>query len=437
MSAFIFAWGFSAVISLAAYRALRTGRIRSLLALALATVWFPAQFGELLHSPNSVFFPLDLAVAFAGVLFLQRKLSFRHPGFDARPLLVAAGVWPFLGSFLFATSSTQIAICLINLYRLAGTLMLYEVVVDECGGIDFRTMVEIGFRVTLLMLVTMALQGVGAIDTNIFDYAKNFDPLEYLRLVVDDPDFKFIVLGYFKAAQGIVFMVLLALGLAAYTQKGRYWFIRGGLITFGASVGLVLTGSKTSLVAAGAIMVAAWLSSQRRYRLAVPLVALALGVVGFVGYVLTSPDASDYVNSTLYEYVKSGGSDVTTLNYRETRYQESLDTLLEHPLVLAGIYDERFPLYSVDYFHSEYLSILMLGGVVSVYLYLKFLLSLARALYARRRDSPFAMAAWLALIGNAVQGLTVNQLEPGFVFVQSVAFSLFVYRMALAERRGA
>ena len=166
----------------------------------------------------------------------------------------------------------------------------------------------------------------------------------------------------------------------------------------------------------------------------VPLIVLSATSFLFINYTLTSDNSSSFVNSTVLRSIESRGQDLETLDIRLERFKESIETVLKHPVIILGLYDEKITDYNVVYFHNEYLSIFMLGGVISLFLYIAYISFLIVHLFKQRKISILAKAALFILIGNLIQGFSVTHFQPGFLFLFSTGLSVIFYRAGLSSR---
>lgn len=408
-----------------------------LFSICASSLFFFAPLAVAKNSINSAIYLFDfVAGPLIVLLFFQGRLRSdkRFPGYL---LFISAGLWPFIGGVVYTYTATEFFINAANAYRLAGIIGLTMLGSSREFKLNFSILTNGLMLLGGGVLIMMIMQSRGIIQLNLFDKIQ-IDTGAYEEAYLNYENFadaKFIILGMFKAHQGVVWMLLGAVGIGMLVSEGERLSAIRGVVLLGLSAGgLILTGSKTSLLALVVMVVAA--ANVFGIRKTAPALAvITFGFVLLVGFVMTDSSASSIINTTLYSWITSGGKDVDTYDERLSKYATVLGYLSENPLSLFGIPISRVPEVSVVYFHNEYLSILMLGGFVSLLLYLYFLAQVGAALWAYRRTSPFVVSAFLAFLGNLVQAYTVVHLQPGFLFISSVGFSILLYKYGIEVGR--
>lgn len=426
MNEWVTSWIISAVIYGFFVRSLRRASLPLTLALSAATPVFFAPLGLLLHSGNSVFYVFDIAVP---VLFWWAVRSGPNPTLPPLAyLLIAAGIWPLLGAFIYKPSWTDFAIVATNCYRLVGACCLALALTRRASSLSFSSIAVLFSIVGIVLLAVMVAQASGAIRTNAYELL--WRSATYAEGYVY-ADKRFVVLGMFKAEQGRIFDLILCFSTVLMCSNRSREYTFGLVATTLLFVALILTGSKTSILC-GAVTLIGSAALFPSARLFVPLGAVAMLFIGFIRFVRNSFAARFLVNSTLYSFLSTNGGDTTTLDLRADRFGEVLSYISENPLILFGVHTHAGPQdMNTGYFHNEYLSVLTLGGVPSLILYAIGITIIWLTMWRARTRSAFARTGLLLLIANLVQGLTVAHVEPGFLFVSSTALSFFVYALGM------
>jgi hypothetical protein len=239
------------------------------------------------------------------------------------------------------------------------------------------------------------------------------------------------VMGLFRASIGS-FGVLAVCAYSANTKRSlvSQLFSASGALA-GISI-ILLSGSKTSMFVAAAVLIPKFLTFGTRVLSIVIVCGLSLAIL--LGR-FDMNDARDLLPRSMVAFVDSGGQERESLDVRTTIWQDCLDSVHQNPAILFGIANResmptsRYGLstYLPGFFHNEYLSITMLGGVWSIFGYLYGLGLLLRLLLQRRSGDPAERFAMLAMAGGLAQAFSVAHLQPNVLFGATASAAAAIY----------
>ncbi|MBD1840932.1 O-antigen ligase family protein [Coleofasciculus sp. FACHB-64] len=427
------AWVLSSLMAGGIFFFSKKSRLTFIESLLLAIAWFPAPLFYAVKGSNSVVYLFDFAVPFALYFAIERwKFVPQNIRVVSGLLFFSAGFMPVFTAIGYATQQVTFLLALINMYRLIGamSLLVYFSAIRPNRPIK-QTWIMTGFVWgCLVIILAMFLQGQEYVNSNVLEAIRAVTDPNYIRYE-NDLNQKFIVLGMFRGSLGILGGLAVALSITKNPKAEFPPFLRlisgisGILIIF-------LTGSKTALVSVVFIVLLVILS-RGSFSSRITALVVSLITAGAVFFVFTSSDAFKYIPVGMRDIITSKGSSAETLDSRIIRYIESFKTLNEHPEILTGFISE-LPFYSgtrelnLSYFHNEYLSILMLGGIWSITTYVVGLWKMGQLFFFQKNQYlGFQNFAGLLFIESIVQGLSVAHLQPALLFVTPVAISCCIY----------
>lgn len=409
-------------------------------AIVLASIFFISPVAVVFGSANSAAYMFDFFVPY--LLWRGKDIS---QGIRDESLYIiffiaaSAGIVPLLTSIGYANSRIDFLMAFINAWRLVGGL-IFALLLTYYIKINKINVQEIVFFVTLFGLyvtILVQIQAFQIIDFNIYEILRSED-LEDLKLNSGVADKKYIVLGFFKAAQGIVAVIFSCASLWLISN-GINWRRYFGYFSFISNMVLLAqTGSKTSLVAMIFVIVyGAIFSGSGRVRL-VCAGGLILSAV-WISWVISDPSSQEYTNSTLYIILTSKGEDLTTVNDRLDTWGDTLNVFSNNVGFLIGVYFKSIPEFNPGYFHDEYLSVFALGGVAAIAMYFAaqiwiFILMRER-IFKRigldRFKFDLSDMALMILISGNIHALSVAHFQPSMLFLVPVVLSISFYIMAI------
>ncbi len=429
-SVWITAWIISAVLSAGVWLCARRSGLGRWECLVFAAGFFPSPLFVAMGGSNSFIYAFDFAVPFA--LFLAARRWAQIPGAARNTALwfiVGIGVVPLLVLFTMA-DRLNLLYSAISFYRLVGALALMCVLSAAAAGLGERRswMLAAFSWMNLVLLVATVLQSQGWINSNVFysvDDASDWEENDSIR---------FITAGLFRGSLGIIG----TLGWAAFLAQHNFRGLRGVLALAGGVAGalvIILCGSKTSLLTVLFITVSSCvLFPQTLPHLWGRLTAMSLALVVGAGVYLLSLDTFYFA----YTLGVLGLADDSfgTLSFRQERWGEAMEFIARAPGVLMGV-DTPFGSNErgLSYFHNEYITLLMGGGIWSAGAYLAGLLVVARASFHRRLGAGNCQIfAALSLLCGLTQAVTVNHLLPGIFFLCSTTVIACGYGLGFAEK---
>jgi len=432
-SVWITAWIVSAVLSAGVWLCARRSGLGRWECLAVAVGFFPSPLFVAMGGSNSFIYAFDFAVPFA--LFLAARRWAQIPGAARNTALwfiVGVGMVPLLVLFIMA-DRLNLLYSAISFYRLVGALALMCVLSAAAAGLgERRSWMLASFSwMNLVLLVATVLQSQGWINSNVFYSVDDSAVWE------DRESMRFITAGLFRGSLGIIGTLGWVAFLAQHDVRGR----RAGVALAGGVAGamvIILCGSKTSLFAVLLItMIGCAVFPQILRHLWGRLTAMMVAVA-FVATAFLLRTDSDYFAYTLGALGLADDS-FGTLSYRQERWGEAMEFIARAPGVLMGVEtpfgsDER----GLSYFHNEYITMLMGGGIWSAGAYLAGLLVVARASFHRRLGAGNCQIfAALSLLCGLTQAVTVNHLLPGIFFLCSTTVIACGYGLGFAEKASA
>jgi hypothetical protein len=433
------AWTFSALVAAVVFRTCRRSGFRRLESATLAAAFFPSPLGYAMSSQNSCVYVFDFFIPIS--LYLAHRAWRRIPfplQIGALMLFLSAGVLPVFSASARAEAFDALS-NLVNASRLAGCLALMLFLSDKrkFAPID-RGAVLRGFSVlSIVLFAAMVLNGTELLKSDVFT-AMQASAAAKPEASMLNLEKRFLALGLFRGSIGI----LGSLGVFAFLVRIRERR-RSLLAPLGAICGLVsivLIGSKTSLIATG-ILFAVWTIRKfvlRPSKRLVAIVVIAAAVSGtFMAGLYAEESIRKLVPELMLDLLGLGAQVVTpTLDARATRWQDTLDMVLDDPATLLGFGSSEKVEYNVSYFHDEYLSVLALAGALGEVCYLCGLFFLWKGINSGRAETTIVEFARLAFLSGLINGVSVANFQPALLFIGCVAPCCAAYGLAAGYRSG-
>jgi hypothetical protein len=393
-------------------------------ALTLGLLCFPSPLWQVMSSSNSWIYMFDV-VAFAAICNIV-KMWLRLP---ASTLKILVYLFLSLGAFpLFYAGLDGGRMGLmnnaVNAYRMLGAVCILgnAHLCAQTAGLHRHHWLECFSVMSICVFVACMLKGLGLFNTDLLTP----DPWASVGVITND---RFFSLGLTRATLGMMGLW----GVAAFCAADKSRVLQMPVLAAGAACGMLtvlLVGAKTALAS-----IAAGLLVQRKLGGRFPLGAglLAAGVVAALCFSLSKEDLQEWV------FVHAGTPDrLRTATDRVYKWQGIFDILTRHPLVaVGGRYDsseargDELPL-SPHFFHNEYLSAFMFGGVGSLLLYLLGLKGLWAGIWTvLKRGDPAGVFAGLVFCAGLIHGLTNVHLQLCLIFPPTVGPIVFVYGTVL------
>lgn len=395
--------------------------------LLFASAFFPAPLFVVIGGSNSFAYLYDFITPLA-IAVAARRWACVPPSARSIALLIGGsiGLAPFLASLLLGGSRTDVMLSGVNLYRLTGAMAALCVfsAARTPRALDSGQLLNAVAWVNITLFVAMVLQGAGFFNSN---YLYASESIDVWGSVAD----KYVVAGMFRASLGIIGM----LGVAALITCMKISFTRTPLIITGGICGvlvIILSGSKTSIFAALGLTAALLLLFPSRRRLMILAVIIGIAVFGAAERFMEFFGDSA-VEKTLNVVLMHEDS-LNTYRDRESRREEALALVEAYPSILIGygMHVQNISGINMSYWHSEYIMLLIAGGVWTFIGYLAGLYFLAKNLFRNhRRASLTRIFAVGALVGGLTQGLTAAHIFPGILFISTATAFLCIYGMAL------
>jgi O-antigen ligase len=245
-------------------------------------------------------------------------------------------------------------------------------------------------------------------------------------------------LGLFRGSLGIIGLLAVCAYLAG--EKDRGW--KHLLSLTGALCGctvILLSGSKTSLIAVALVLSLRTLMarSSNAWRMAAILIAVILSLSGNVG-------VSRYLSPTLVNFFESQGQKRETLDSRMDVWRACERAVRANPIIALGAplrrvmpvlpaaYASQGP-YLAGVYHSEYLSIFMLGGIWNLTIYGLGLWLLGKEFMAGGFARPQKRFATLVFLGGLLESTTCAHLGPGLFYVCTAPLFATVYGLGARD----
>ena len=428
-SVWITAWIISFTLAVGVWLCARRSGLDRWECFAVVAGFFPSPLLVAMGGSNSFIYAFDLAVPLA--LYLAARRWARVPAQTRNAalwIIVGVGVVPLVVLFTMS-DKLNLLYSAISFYRLAGALALMCALSAAAGELGERRswMLAAFSWMNLVLLVATVLQSQGWINSNVFYSVAENSTWE------DNESMRFITAGLFRGSLGIIGTLGWVAFLAQYNVRG----LRAALALAGGVAGamvIILCGSKTSLLAVLFITLAgcAVFPQILRHlwgRLAAMTVALA-----FVASAFLLRMDRDYFTYTL-GVLGMADESLGTLSYRQERWAEAMEFIKRAPGVLMGVAtpfgsDDR----GLSYFHNEYITMLMSGGIWSAGAYLAGLFVVARASFRGRLGAGNCQVfAALTLLCGLTQAMTVNHLLPGIFFLCTTTVIACGYGLGFAE----
>ena len=432
-SIWITAWIISAVLSAGVWLCARRSGLGRWECLAFAAGFFPSPLFVAMGGSNSFIYAFDFAVPLA--LFLAARRWTRVPTAARNAalwILTGVGLVPLLVLGALA-DRLNLLYSAISFYRLVGALALMCALSAAATGLGERRfwMLAAFSWMNVVLLVATVLQSQGWINSNVFYNVAADSVWE------DHESMRFITAGLFRGSLGIIGTLGWVAFLAQYNASG----LRAALALAGGVAGamvIILCGSKTSLFAVLLITVIGCAMFPQILRQLWGRLSAMTVVLAFVAGAFLLRMDNDYFAYTLGALGLANES-LGTLSYRQERWGEAMDFLIRDPAVLMGVAtpfgrEDR----SLSFFHNEYITMLMGGGIWSAGAYLAGLFVVARASFHRRLGAGNCQIfAALTLLCGLTQAMTVNHLLPGIFFLCSTTVIACGYGLGFAESASA
>ena len=437
------AWIIACFCFVAGYRAMRHSGFSRLDAFALSVPFFPTPLMIAIGGGNSFLYLLDFAMP---LLWLRAMALWNsaHPVTHklAIALSVAIGIMPLLVTLFYVEGRHAPLLAMINAYRVTGISALIIIASGASVAFDKQDAFHSGQFLSgfswfaIIMGTALILQHAKLIDSNIFYQWETTLRAQGSEVTAT------AAAGLFRGSIGIIGMLsICAIGATRANRR------RAGIVSLaGALAGfavILISGSKTSLVLGVLLLLLALVQLLRSGH------GKALYVVGFLigltvlGSLYVSKLPPKYVSHVLGALTGEYTS-LDTFRDRQNRWQAAVQLLEEEPSILVGLGvggADRSPSGSFAYWHSEYVALLMNGGIFSIGPYFLFLLMLAWCLWRRLRlDHVAVVFAGLCLLGGVGQAFTVVHMTPGLYFSSTsglfaIAYGLALNRAAIGEQQ--
>jgi len=330
----------------------------------------------------------------------------------------------------------------VNTYRLVGAmaLLVHLSAVHRTRNIDGSWWRLTFSWIAVVLVAAMVLQGYAGINTDVLG---SF-PRNNIAEIPDAASVRFLVLGLFRGSLGILGLLGICAFLAGEAERSGRWFFSLAGAFCGFAV-IVLTGSKTSLVAA-VLVVASRLSIWRRF--------WSVANAGSIIFILVSVfllvgrgNTLEYIPEGLTKFVSSFGSERDTLDVRMDVWGACIHDVGVNPTIavgfplrdtipMPGTNAEKFNLspYSPLTYQNEYLSVFMLGGLWSAIAYLAGLCLLGKSLFRSNSLSIGKTFPVLVFAGGLIEAATIAHLQPGMACVCPVFLFAAIYGVAARPR---
>ena len=428
-SVWITAWIISAVLAAGVWLCARRSGLGRWECLAFVAGFFPSPLFVAMGGSNSFIYAFDFAVPLALFLAARRWSQVPVAARNAALWFIAGvGAVPRVGLFAMA-DRLNLMYSAISFYRLVGAMALMCVLSAAAAGLGERRswMLAAFSWMNMVLLVATVLQSQGWINSNVFYSVAEDSTWE------DNESMRFITAGLFRGSLGIIGTLGWVAFLAQYNASG----LRAALALAGGVAGamvIILCGSKTSLFAVLLITIIGCAVFPQILRHLWGRLSAITVVLAFVAGAFLLRMDTEYFSYTL-GVLGMADESFGTLSYRQERWGEAMQFIVRDPAVLMGIAtpfgnDER----GLSYFHNEYITMLMSGGIWSAGAYLAGLFIVARAAFRRRGDAGNSQVfAALTLLCGLTQAMTVNHLLPGIFFLCSTTVIACGYGLSFAE----
>jgi len=437
MNSWIAAWLFSAILSSGAYFFTRKAELPRSLCLLFAIAVFPAPLFYVFQGYASTVYGVDAVTPFA-VLRAVRCWKSSHPQLRAVAIMlgISCGVFPLLIAIVFSPVSPDILFTAINLYRLVGAmaLMISMNAVSRRDPHLLHNWLNTFSWIAVVILAAMLAKLFLGFDSDVMSLVES--SVVGKNYVYSKSNFN--VLGMFRGEIGI-FCMLAVCSFASYDFKSSKFPVLPTLGALAALIATVMSGSKTSLVVELVILS---IVLMRSLSTRVGMAFLLCSVICATAAGSRWGEIREFLPNSMVAFFElgSGNNGYITLDYREEfKWKPSFEAIQRSPGLLAGLafrdsmpqdFDDVDSTYTPSFYHNEYISVLMLGGGVSLFLYLAGIGSLLSLIVPRAYESSAGLLALWALLGGIIQGMTMVHIEPGLLFGATVCASCSIYGYA-------
>lgn len=345
-------------------------------------------------------------------------------------LLISAGLVPAVNSLFYAADGVAAMTGWVNCWRSFGVWAVYVLFCDGSkNGFRLDDLTKLAAWLSVGLALILGVQLLTTFSTNLYEVLLTSG--EGYNSGIFDPNRGYWILGMFKAQIGFLAAIFFGIACTAFLLQ-RPHAIRL-VSTMAAAVVLAgSSGSKTSLLCIA--LVPLLLLVIRPHRAMTLRAGLLFSLLAGGGVLLSSESMAPYLNDTLVNFITSGGRDVQTLDYRALTWARTVEEIARQPAILAGVYVHPVDSFSIGYFHSEYVSVTVLGGLQSLLIYAAALLVLLRQLLRSR--SELRVPALIVFILGCFQALSVAHLQPSVLFLSSAGMCMAIYGMGTnAQKR--
>ncbi len=434
MNAWTNAWIFSAICVAWTYNCLTSAAIRKTDALTLASATFFAPLLILIGGSNSFIYVLDIIgpilVLRAWKASAEAPIIRRIAGF----LAFSIGVLPFAETLLFAPDRERLLMAAINCYRtvvdvslfaLAATLKFNRTQSRNLPAATVNAIVGTCF----VLCAAVILQYLDALNTNIF-YSWESDQFVSGREGILRA--RLGVLGLFRGSLGLLAGLGFAAFLATTPNQGRTHL--GATAAAGTCfVIAVLVGSKTTLLTIAMVLV--YRTGTSTALTVKKLLALAGVVTAILALTWVKPDLipATHIQRMHNAFTGNMSKKMDTVKGRLDKWNVAHAGIEHNPLILAaaGVQPSHYKGHNItlSFYHNEYLSVAMHGGIVSLAFYFMGLHQLYLQMW-RSQSGTLRRFGTTTFIMGLIQGVSVNHLMPGLLFGHTTAVLFLIYGLA-------
>lgn len=434
MNTWLWGWIFSLIMLLIVYFFSRKGGFQVLPSLLLGVIWFPSPLFYAIGGVNSVVYFFDFIVPIALTLGIK---NWRYSPVAMKKvsllLFFSLGFMPIFTAIGYASSYVTFLLAFINLYRLTGalSLMVYFSSLKERRIVN-ENYIFLGFGLAMItVVVAMVCQGFGHANSNILESI--LSQTTNYEIQQENIDQQFIVLGMFRGSLGILGMVGISIMLSNTSKKFSLTILRFIVGICGLLI-IILSGSKTSLFCALLLILLNVTTHKIFSKNSLIIIASIFVLYSSYQYIYDNEFTQQYVPPVLYNLITNNEGGLVTISSRLERYEESLDLVTSRPEIFIGFVSPTTYRnisisneVNVAYFHNEYLSVFMLGGIFSFTSYIAALFFLVHSFCKPKVGNKFSSFSTTVLTGSLIQGLTVAHLQPGILFPITTAILCSIY----------
>jgi hypothetical protein len=423
------AWAFALIGSIGVYFCIRAAKMPKWCCLLIAAAMFQSPLGRVLSSSNSFIFANDVLTPFL-IFYALWKISSvpARLGAALALLIISLGAIPTVMAIAGSTNAMTIMQNLINLYRVLGAVALCMVLVEPARSTSLRpSWIFCAFSwIAIVIVAAMFLQDLGGIDSNVVFRSDHADPT-YTDLI----DMRHVVMGMWRGNLGIAGCLAAIFG----TLVPASGFKQRLLLYTGATAGAVVTifsGAKTSIIASVALTLLGLGIAKRSSigRLASLLIVLSLMGTAWVVINDAVPGTWLYNNTPPLVLALVQQRKGATLESRQEVWSEGINFATAHPGTAFGVEPLPGEFGQPHYYHNEYISVIMLGGIWTVTTYALGLIMLWPVIRRCRKYGPYGAVFGFVFLCGCIHGLTGSHLQPHHLYAQSVVCFAVLYGIA-------